>query len=796
MSRSRKTDLTVGSEAFTVHTELIGGETPHIESRVILQGRVIHRTQTDVSEFVPLSKHAATITRWIDTQHETVMAKLQDGSLAVQTVVERAETLLQANLADALSRLAAGDFTAAAKRLREILEHEPNCSEAHHLLEVARTCASGEPPPSDVRRRLKAGAEAFASGSTKRALEFWKSCLASDPACRTYQCLVLLATAEPGARRDQYAQEIVSLGGQLLTEGYPEEAHALLMVAQTIEQSALPSPPKPLTGTIPGPARVASAQTLRPPPGKATTVGRKEERPDARTPEPAKVAEDPETNPRAMAAPEEMWSPRDRMRRRRTLTVWDLKRLPLPSQYLFGFGAAVVLLLIVGISWTTRRGREPLDLLEQASATLSAGQYSEATEAYSRILASWNDNAPAHLGRGRARLALGDFEGGLADLARAVELEPGAPTSNEELADVLFVRGRFQEASEYYLRAVDAGSDNPDARYRLGASLVQLDRPNEALEHLRTAIETDPSHAEARLLLGTILNADGQYAEAETELRAARPHIQASGDYFAELGLALVEQEKLAGAEEVALEFLRLDPSDARSHALLGEVFLHRRDYEQARVELIRALQINERDPRAQIALGRTWLGMGKAEGDRSYLAKARQILETARGVPEGERVMVLGQVALAQRNRNEAVALLEQSLGIGAEELPARLSLAEARFTVRDYAGAVQELERAGALSPTDPAIAVSLAVTHSQLDDNFRAAEAYWRTTQLLAPPHGETLVLPHPYFSLPRRFDVNRSIRSAFTAALRENPEDPSSLALQALAGTVSFAIEPAP
>ena len=74
MSRSRKTDLTVGSEAFSVHTELVGGDTPLIESRVLLQGRVVYRTRTNVGEFVPVSKHFATISRWIDTPSLASMA--------------------------------------------------------------------------------------------------------------------------------------------------------------------------------------------------------------------------------------------------------------------------------------------------------------------------------------------------------------------------------------------------------------------------------------------------------------------------------------------------------------------------------------------------------------------------------------------------------------------------------------------------------------------------------------------------------------------------------------------------
>jgi tetratricopeptide (TPR) repeat protein len=710
------------------------------------------------------------------------MARLQAGSLSIETVMNAAEALHQAGLADALSRMAVKDFAGAATKLRKILEQEPSSAEARHLLEVARTCASGGPSPPDIRRRLKAGAESFAAGSTKRALEFWKTCLASDPASRIYQCLVLLATAEPSSRREQYAQEVVSLGGQLLTEGYPEEAHALLTVAQSVEESSSPA--------LDELARAASARTLKPPAQDQPTG-----KVSSPKPKPETVAMNPGTNPRALAAPEELWSPPARGRHRH-FAAWNLKSLPLPTPYLFGIGAAVLALLIVGVSLTTKGSRgEPVELLEQAFATLNAGHYTEATEAYSRILSDWDNVPSAHLGRGRARLALGDLEGGLADLTRAVELEPGAPTSAEELADVLFVRGRFQEATEYYRRAIEAGSENPDARYRFAASLVQLDRGGEAIDPLRAAIEKDPSHAEAQLLLGAILNAGGRHSDAESLLRAARSHVPATGDYFAELGLALLEQEKLVGAEEVAREFLRADPGDERAHTLLGEIFLHQGDYDAARVELIRALQINERAPRARIALGRTWLGIGKNENDRNALAKGRQILETAQGVPEGERIMVLGQVALAERNVGEAITLLEQCLGIGAEELPARLSLAEARFAARDYAGAARELERAGTLSATDPAIPLSLAVVYSELEEPARASGEYWKTTRLLPPPNGETLVLPHPYFSLPRRFDINRSIRTAYTTALRESPDDANALALQELAQAISFAVEPA-
>ena len=474
------------------------------------------------------------------------------------------------------------------------------------------------------------------------------------------------------------------------------------------------------------------------------------------------------------------------------LRTLDFRRLPLPPNIWIGGAATVVALLVVAFAFSLVGSSVPVELLDQASASFNAGQYTEATETYSMILSDWQDVASAHLGRGRARLALGDDEGGLADLTRAVELEPDAPTSAEELADVLYVRGRYRDAAEYYLQAVDSGSQDSGTRYRLASSLVQLNRPDDALEHLKAALEIDPSQGEARLLLGALLNAEGRHAHAERELLAARAHIDADGDFFTELGYALLKQDKLAEAEQVAREFVRFDTGDARSHTLLGEVFLHRKQYKPARIELIQALQTNAKEPRAQVALGQTWLAIGKRQGDRRDLEKARQILESAQGVPEAERVMVLGQVALEESKLSEAVTLLEQSLGIGAEELPARLSLADAKYRAKDFAGAATELQRARLFASKDVAIPLSLGITYSQARDPLRASAEYLKAIQLIGAVGTETVSFPAPYVSVPRRFDISRSIRSAFRGGLNQNEDDPDATALKTLAESTSFTI----
>jgi tetratricopeptide (TPR) repeat protein len=365
------------------------------------------------------------------------------------------------------------------------------------------------------------------------------------------------------------------------------------------------------------------------------------------------------------------------------------------------------------------------------------------------------------------------------------------------MADGLYTRGRFVDAATVYGKSISLGKDNANSRYRLATSLVQLERQDEAVAHLEAALALDASHGEARYLYGTLLNSMGRFAEAENEIRGARTRFDPGAHYFVELGLALLGQGKLDGAEEVARDFERYDPGDARAHTLLGEVYLKRRRFEAARQELITALQANADQPRAQLALGRVWLAIGRSKGDQGDFAKARQILQDARGIPKGERLLTLGQISLAEGDAFNAINFFENAIAQGGNRLPARLGLAEARFATQDFAGAAKELESAELLTPTDPAIALSLGLVHSQMKNFPKAAQEYLKAIHRvgLTKPVGEKsgpVVLPTPYVDVSTSFDVNRVIRDAYRRALASDSENKVASALKEIAQSTSFVI----
>ena len=824
-------ELIVGNRTYKVTTDLRAGDVPFIETTVTCAEQTLFREAAEIRDLRPLSEYRQEVLRRMESQHQKISDQIKNGDLIAPESESPDMTSIDDRLSHVVSCLASGDLEAAETELRQLLSDDTQLAEAQELYDVAERLRSGAQATGSLVDDFKSAAEAFAAGKRGRAIELWKGCFASDPSKRSVQLVVLLSSTRSAERRKAWTQEILALGSRLLAQGQTAEAYALLLVAQSAEQqpaSKPRTPAEPPTEAISENSTEdqesdAGAEERPPEESDSDDSLPTSETPNVSPPLPSPTPVTPSTETQAAAkskGDEAMFQTPGEQEREAALfdareaeggnasqpdknqeqsSTSSKNRPPSRSSGRSGMalwiGAGTVVIIVVVALGLTLFQREtiPVEELESAGSLLNVGQYTEAVAAYSAILASHGDVAPAYLGRGRAQIASGNFDEGLSDLARTVELDPDAPEVTEELADVLYTQGRFEEATRYYQRAVEADNVSAESLYRLGMSLVQLDRVDEALPYLKSAVTKNPSHREARLLYGTLLNTRRRYAEAEQVLRS----LEAGGDGYLELGIALLEQGKLEEAEEVIRSLLNQAPGDERPLTLLGEIYLQRRQFEAARRELIRALRINPQEPRAQVALGRTWLAIGKQRQDQSALVKARQILTSAQGVHEGELLLTLGEVSLAEGDIETALKLMEESLSKDADPLATRLSLAEARYIAKDLPGSARELQRAEELKRADPAIALSLGLLYSQLKDERRASEEYLKTIQGIGmtTPVDEgngPVVLPYPHIPLPARFNINQAIRTAYRQVLSESEEDPTAVALKELAESTSFVI----
>ena len=257
MELSKKSELTLGTASYVINTELAGEGSDSIRTQVVgADGAVAFETSQDISALKPIFQNSQEVFTRMETQHQNVIKELKHGRLDDSETPRPPATEFNAldqetdALEHAIALLGSGSFEKATASLRAVLETYPNCSEARELLEVAYKASSGTRLSIDLGEALRRGTEAFAAGRQRDAIEAWKQCLIEEPGNRLLQLLVMLATTWSHERRQHYANEVLAAGSASLSEGRPEEAQALLLIAQTVEGSQsggapLPTPAAP-----------------------------------------------------------------------------------------------------------------------------------------------------------------------------------------------------------------------------------------------------------------------------------------------------------------------------------------------------------------------------------------------------------------------------------------------------------------------------------------------------------------------------------------------------------------------
>ncbi len=222
-------------------------------------------------------------------------------------------------------------------------------------------------------------------------------------------------------------------------------------------------------------------------------------------------------------------------------------------------------------------------------------RYTEAIEAYQRVIELNPQAAGAWNCLGTAQAALEHYEAAIKAFERAIELDPTLAWPYHNLGLVYEQRAKYETAIPYYRQALDRHHQPLDAAtswYNLGNVYLALERYPEATEAFSKATELNPGNALAWDSLGESYRAVKRQAEAEAAYRRA---IQLDPTYawpYHNLALVQVEQQQCEAALSLyrqAIERHGSDQDRAVSWNNLGKVYYalgHRAEamaaYEQA----------------------------------------------------------------------------------------------------------------------------------------------------------------------------------------------------------------------
>jgi tetratricopeptide (TPR) repeat protein len=226
------------------------------------------------------------------------------------------------------------------------------------------------------------------------------------------------------------------------------------------------------------------------------------------------------------------------------------------------------------------------------AAFAHAGRFDEAIAQYRLALASMPDNSAVRRNLGLAYYKKGDLADAVNEFQEIRKVQPKDAQLAILLGDSEVKLGKGADAVVMLLPLEADNASNPDFQYVLGAALVQAGRPREGIPRLEKMAASTHS-ADAYLLAGATLLDIRQFERARVDLEAALVLDSKLPRIYSLTGTARDKTGDVAQAEIAFREALRIDSNDFDANLYLGAILFKRRDVDQAKPYLEKALQLN-----------------------------------------------------------------------------------------------------------------------------------------------------------------------------------------------------------
>ncbi len=154
--------------------------------------------------------------------------------------------------------------------------------------------------------------------------------------------------------------------------------------------------------------------------------------------------------------------------------------------------------------------------------------------------------------RAREFRAMGDVQSALAELERAIAINPRFTPALLEAGDLHMEMGELSLAERAYAAAARSQPDNFDAQYRHASALQQLGRTDEAVRAYLRSLAVRPDEFDAVLGLSTAYLGDGDAEQALPYAQRATRNRPRSGEARMHLGTVFAA---LGRHEEAVIEY-------------------------------------------------------------------------------------------------------------------------------------------------------------------------------------------------------------------------------------------------
>jgi tetratricopeptide (TPR) repeat protein len=304
----------------------------------------------------------------------------------------------------------------------------------------------------------------------------------------------------------------------------------------------------------------------------------------------------------------------------------------------------------------------------------------------------------------------GDLLGAIQNYQIALETAPDRADIRSNLGAAYVGLGRYTEAIEEYRKALKS-RDDPSIRLNLALALYKASRGADAIPELQRVIQLDPNNLQAPLVLADCLLQNGRAQEVIDLLSPLDAKYPEDLAYAYLLGTALLTKGETERGQ-VLIDRIFSKGESAEGHLLMGIAHLNKQDFQNAVIELTRAVELNPTLPTVQAVYGRAMLGAGDRE-------KAMRAFRTAleQDPDNFEANLQLGSLYRMDQKYGLAMTYLKRAAAVRPDDLGVRHAMAAAYLAQGDAEKAVGLLEKVVAEAPSFVDGHVLLATTYYRL-------------------------------------------------------------------------------
>ena len=382
------------------------------------------------------------------------------------------------------------------------------------------------------------------------------------------------------------------------------------------------------------------------------------------------------------------------------------------------------------------------------------------------------------LEQGETLAGEGLLEEALARFEQALALEPDNPEVIEATGRVLLELGRAEEAEASFLDALELDPEWVAPRMGLAALAIRNDEPFKVVHHLERATALDFEYPDAFVELGRYYGLMGEPGLARATFeRWTRTHPD-DADMLINAGLTAFDAADYSQALEFFEKALETaqdgeQKSGARTFRANSLDMLGR--YPEAIADYERVIRYSPDWWEAHANLGICHARNGHPEEAEKAL---RRGLEECRGSPE-IRDELAAHLLAQNKNLKEALALAEEAVALGQDEIRHLYTLGEVRLALGDEEGSEKAYRRVLNLDPDDPNAHLEIGLYHERRGEVERAEEHF---VEALKQDPGN----PRSLYSYASLYYATDDLETAEELLVRAIAADPGySPALSALA-----------